>query len=705
MANKSFEKLFRPQSVAVIGASDRPGSFGCFAAVNAVESIGALRYYLINERKAELFGVKTYKRIQDLPECPELVMIATPARVVNKLIYDAAEMGVRDFIVFSSGFAEDQRCDGKAMEQEMADLAKKYDLRIIGPNCCGVLNNIDKLKLWGTADVIDMNTRGPGVAVLGHSGGYTCSGINRNWIGVSYGVSGGNGSIVSQEEMAEYCIDDPNTTAVVTYMEGMKKPDVFYRLLKKGVEMNKPIVILKSGRSKKGAISAASHTGNLAGSYEQFKAVFDKYGVLSADGVEEFYGLEQVIGVMGDKLPKRNRFAIVCRSGGEATMSSDLAERYGIELPDFDQSTVDRLNEMMPDFGSAKNPLDMTAGLLGDQKMLRRMFEIIGEDPNIDAIVAAFDFDANMADTGFDMNDFMGQPVLDYVAQEGSKPVFMMPQYEALRDNTWRQKLATANIPILPPAEIGYKILGKLAEHMAYDSSTKRLEWAVPEHYPENAVAMTEYASKQELANAGIPVPKQVIIQSIKELDTVCAEFGFPLVLKINSPDILHKTEAGGVKLRIQSLEDAQKAFEEIMVSCKAFNPQARLEGILVQQMAKAGTEMIIGVKNDRQLGPMLLTGMGGVFVEVFKDVSLVPCPISYQEALEQIGKLKSAKLLKGYRGSKPCDIDALAKLMVSISEYAAANKNSLKEMDINPVYVYEEGQGVCVVDALIIKE
>jgi len=247
--------------------------------------------------------------------------------------------------------------------------------------------------------------------------------------------------------------------------------------------------------------------------------------------------------------------------------------------------------------------------------------------------------------------------------------------------------------------------MGTLVQYLNYDSSIKRLEWAVPDHFPENAKALSEYDSKMELQKAEIPVPKQAVAEDEVELSAICADFGYPLVLKVNSPDILHKTEAGGVKLNLQSEEEAKTAFRQIMESCRAFNPTARINGVLVQQMARKGVEMIIGVKNDRQLGPMLLVGMGGVFVEIFKDTVLLPCPVSYEEALCELKKLKSFKLLTGYRGSAPCDVQALAQLMVRISEYAAENKNSLKEMDINPVYVYEEGQGVCVVDALIVKE
>lgn len=699
-----FDKLFKPHSVALIGASDRPGSFGCFAAQSMIQSQDKYRFYFINQRKSELFGIQTYPDVSSLPECPDLVLIATPANTVNALLVEAAERGTRDFVVYSSGFAEDHRCNGTDLECEMEWIARKYNLNIVGPNCCGIFNNVDKISVWGSNGSYQFRPES-GAAVLGHSGGYTMGGLDRPWVNISYGVSGGNGSIVSQEELAEYCVDSESAKVLCMYMEGIKKPDTVYRLFKKCVDKKIPCVTLKSGRSRKGAISASSHTGNLAGSYEMFRAVFDKYGVLSPDGVEEYYGLEYVLDTLDGNLPKSNRFAIVCRSGGEATMSADLAERYGLILPDLNQDTKDAINEMMPDFGTAKNPLDMTAGLLGDQQKLSRTFELLAADPNIDGIIAAFDFTANQVSTGYDMHAFLGEPVLNCRKKYPDTPLFMMPQYEQERDLSWRMKLKHAGVPILPPAEIGYKLMSTLVRYIEYDPSIKRLEWSVPDCFPKHAKPLAEFDSKMELAKEGIPIPKQRIARTLDELTMTCTEFGYPVVLKINSPDILHKTEAGGVRLNIRNLDEAKKAFDDILLDCRTFDPEARLDGVLVQQMAKPGLEIILGVKNDPQLGPMLLVGLGGIFVEIFQDTSLIPCPISHAEALEHLQKLKAYRLLTGYRGSSCRDIESLAELMVAVSEYAAKNKNNLKEMDLNPVYVYEAGEGVCVVDALIVKE
>lgn len=700
-----MKHLFCPQSVALVGASDRPGAFGCFAAKGLVESGDKIRYYLINHRKNELFGQKTYPALADLPECPQMVMIATPAPTVNDILTQAGEMGVKAAIVFSSGFAEDHRCGGVELEKQMAAIAERYGIKVVGPNCVGILNNVDKIKLWGSTGELDF-ARPKGVAVLAQSGGYAIGGVTRQHIDISYAISSGNGNIVTMEELAEYCVEDDDVTAVAMYCEGIKKAEVFYRMLRKAAEKKKPVIILKSGRSEKGAISAASHTGNLTGSNEVFEAIFEKYGVLAADTAEEFYGLLQVCSIAGKNLPKSNRFAIICRSGGETTMSADLAERYGVELPDICEDTRDKINAILPDFATAKNPMDMTADLLGDAERVGKLLDYLAADPNIDAIIAAFDFEASGQEVGYDMNAFMGQPLLDYQKKPGALPMFMIPQYEAMRDEKWRMKLKEAGIPLLGPGEMGYSVMGKIARRLAYHPEERCLEQQcpLPAALTGTPVSLSEHESKKALAEGGIPVDPGIIVRTEAELELACRQLGFPLVCKINSRDILHKTDAGGVKLGINSLDEAKRAFWDIQESCMSYAPSARLDGLLVQKMAPGGMEIIIGVKNDPQFGPMLLTGLGGVFVEIFGDAVLTPCPVGREEALRLLTELKAYKLLSGYRGAKPCDIGALADLMVKVSRYGVEHKDTLLEMDLNPVFVYDEGRGVCIVDALIVE-
>lgn len=702
-----MKKLFKPNSVALVGASDRPGSFGFFAAKNLIDTGDKIKKYFVNPKREEILGIKTYKSLEELPEVPELILLGIPAKATNPILRQAGEMGIKAAIVFSSGFAEDHLYGGVELEEEMIKIANKYSMKILGPNCLGIMNNVDKVKLWSTGADPDFSTRKKGAAVIAQSGGYTIGAVDRHHIDLSYAISTGNGNIVTIEELMEFCVDDDDVTVVALYLEGIKKPDVFYRALVKASKKRKPVIILKSGSSKKGAISAASHTGNIAGSYEIFKAIFNKYGVISVSTAEEFFCAIQTYTILGKKLPKDNKFAVITLSGGETTISADMAERFSIELPELTEETKEKLNNILPDFAIAKNPMDMTTDLLGDPERLGKLFETIGDDENIEAIIAGLGFEDTEAVKGYDydMHAFLAKPLLDYQKKPDSVPMFVVPQFEGKRSQKWRVNLKDANIPIMSLGEIGYSIIGKLASNLSYDPDVRLLESAVPaETDTEEFVAMSEYDSKLELINQGIKVPKQILVHSLDEVSKACRELEFPLVMKVNSEDILHKTDAGGVVLGVKNEEEAANAYDNILGNCKKYNPNAVIDGILIQEMQKKGTEMIIGVKNDKMFGPMLLVGMGGVFVEIFKDVALTPCPISKEEAIMQLKSLKAFKLLEGYRGGNKADIDAFAELMVEISKYAVQNKDTLKEMDLNPVFVYEEGEGVCTVDALIIK-
>jgi acyl-CoA synthetase (NDP forming) len=295
--------------------------------------------------------------------------------------------------------------------------------------------------------------------------------------------------------------------------------------------------------------------------------------------------------------------------------------------------------------------------------------------------------------------------VLEARAGGCKKPVFLVSSQEATKGTEIRNAMEAAGVVLTSCGETGYTVLGKLAKFLEYNPEESSLTFAVPDApLSDEKVALSEFDSKTEMAEFGLPIPKQAVVRSAEELGAVLADMKLPVVLKINSQDILHKTDAGGVKLGIDSVEAAEVAYGEILESCKAYDPNARLDGILVQEMAPKGTEIIIGVNSDKQFGPVLMVGLGGVFVEVFKDVALCPCPVTLAEAKNLLAKLKSYKLLTGYRGSLPADVDALAEVIVKVSDYATENKNELKELDLNPVFVYPKGEGVSVVDALVVK-
>jgi acetate---CoA ligase (ADP-forming) len=473
-------------------------------------------------------------------------------------------------------------------------------------------------------------------------------------------------------------------------------------VLKKAAEKRKPVVILKGGRSEIGAVSAASHTGNLAGSKEAYDAVFRKFGVIQVEDLEQFICMSQTLSVLNGHLPKKPTYAGINLSGGENTLFADLAAKYQVELPELSDETKAEMKQYLPGFATPKNPLDATTALFRNEGKVIGLLKALENEPDIGGVVLG----GNIGMKFMDIWEIFCQSIAKAKEQGFTKPAFVMPPYEATRHPEYRKILESAGIPLMSAVSTGMQCLSKLADFVKYNPEEKTLKIAAPQGdlTQKDTYALSEYESKNELSAVGLPIPSQKLVKNAVDLSGILEELLYPLALKISSPDILHKSDIGAVKLNIANAEEASSAYEEILANVSEHAPDAALEGILVQEMADPGVEMIIGVTSDVQFGPMLMVGMGGVFVEIFKDVALAPVPICKPEALDMLHQLKGYKLLSGYRGEAPCDVEALADMMVSVSDYANKNKNTLKEMDLNPVFVYPEGKGVCAADAVLVK-
>ena len=500
----------------------------------------------------------------------------------------------------------------------------------------------------------------------------------------------------------DFLVDDEDTKVVSIYIEGVKNADKFAAVLKKAAEKRKPVVILKAGRSAKGGAIAASHTGSLSGSDASFDAVLKKFGAIRVDDLEELIAMSLMLSTM-KRMPEKATFASMNLSGGETGICADVGSLNGIEYPDFTEETLKKLKEQLPSYASPNNPLDMTASLSYDADLYAGALRTVMDDPNIGMVLIGYTLLLEIADPCI---HYMYKGIEKVVQEKGGncKPIAMIPFAENTRNPEYQEKLFQIGVPVLPPPVYAFKMLRHLADFIDYKPETKTLELAVGHPKSEETQALSEHESKQELKVYGVPVPDEVIVTSKEEAAQFAKDHPGPLVMKVESADILHKSDVGGVKLNVCGPEAAEKAYEEIMESVTAKRPDAHINGILTVPMLDAGVEIIIGVNNDPQFGPMIMVGMGGVFVEVFKDVALYPAPLKEEEALEMLKSLKSFKLLNGYRGTEKCDIKALCQTIVAISNYAQANKDVLKELDINPLFVYPEGKGVGVADALIVK-
>lgn len=696
----NLTKLLKPQSVAVIGASEKEGFGGdvCRNILSYVEDRS--RVYFINPGRDTVFGVPCHKSVTDVPDNVDLMVICTSQKTVIPLLREGAKKGCGGAVVFASGYGEVGTDEGRQNEAELMAVAKELGIAVMGPNCAGFVNYTDNVQAF--AFISEKRDRKGSVGVVSQSGQLCLSLMDCPGMRFSYSISAGNGKIVQVEDYMEFLVDDENTKVVSVYIEGVKDAGKFAAVLKKAAEKKKPVVILKAGRSAKGGAIAASHTGSLSGSDASFDAVLKKFGAIRVDDLEELMAMSLMLSTL-KKMPEKATFASMNLSGGETGICADVGSLNGVEYPDFTEETLASLKEQLPSYASPNNPLDMTASLSYDADLYAGALRTVMDDPNIGMVLIGYTLLLDIADPAI---HYMYQGIEKVVQEKGDacKPIAMIPFAENTRNIEYQDKLFHIGVPILPPPVYAFKMLRHLADFISYRPEEKTLLLSSGKGNSGETEALSERESKAELGRFGVAVPRETVVTSAEEASAFAADTKDAFAMKIESADILHKSDVGGVRLNVQGAEEAKTAYQEIMKQVTAKRPDARINGILMAPMLKSGVEMIIGVNHDPQFGPMVMVGMGGVFVEVFKDVALYPAPLGEAEALEMLKSLKSFRLLNGYRGSARCDIKALCETIVAVGRYASEKKDTLKELDINPLFVYPEGEGVGVADALIVK-
>lgn len=691
-----ISKLLRPRAVAVVGASEKSG-FGGDTCRNILENQADTSHvYPVNPKKETVFGKKCYPTLADLPEEIDLVILCTSQKTIVDFLKQAKAKGAGTAVVYASGYSEVGTAEGKAFEKELVDAAKALDMVVMGPNCAGYINFGD--DIFSFAFIGDYKGKKGNIGFVSQSGQFCIDMMKSAEMKYSFAISAGNSAMVQMEDYLNFLIDDSNTKVIALYLEGVKNPHKFEACLQKAMEKKKPVVILKAGRSPKGQATAASHTGSMAGSDKTYDAVFEKFGVIRADDMQDLRSTASLLATLR-VLPKKPAFSAMCLSGGETAVSADTGFLHGIEYPDFSEVTLKKLNDMLPDFATPRNPLDMTAALCYDADAFASGITTVMSDPSIEMGLVGL----TISDKVTVSNDIMFEGIRRAFEQIPDKPLAVMSFMEAARNKELVERFQNAGIPVLPTTKYGFRALQHLQDFISHDTIKREARLAIPEAHSANTRALSEYESKKLLADNGVPVDLGYIAKIKAEVKEYAEKIGYPLVMKVESNDILHKSDVGGVMLNIKSLEQAEEAYDKILANAAQHAPNAKINGILMQKMLKAGTEMIIGLNSDPQFGPMLLVGMGGVFVEVFKDAALYPVPLNHDEALHMLQSLKSFKLLNGYRGNPPADIEALTDMMVKISDFAYRKKDTLKELDMNPLFVYPKGEGVAIADALAV--
>lgn len=522
----------------------------------------------VNPKKETVFGKKCYPTLADLPEEIDLVILCTSQKTIVDFLKQAKAKGAGAAVVYASGYSEVGTAEGKAFEKELVDAAKALDMVVMGPNCAGYINFGD--DIFSFAFIGDYKGKKGNIGFVSQSGQFCIDMMKSAEMKYSFAISAGNSAMVQMEDYLNFLIDDSNTKVIALYLEGVKNPHKFEACLQKAMEKKKPVVILKAGRSPKGQATAASHTGSMAGSDKTYDAVFEKFGVIRADDMQDLRSTASLLATLR-VLPKKPAFSAMCLSGGETAVSADTGFLHGIEYPDFSEVTLKKLNDMLPDFATPRNPLDMTAALCYDADAFASGITTVMSDPSIEMGLVGL----TISDKVTVSNDIMFEGIRRAFEQIPDKPLAVMSFMEAARNKELVERFQNAGIPVLPTTKYGFRALQHLQDFISHDTIKREARLAIPEAHSANTRALSEYESKKLLADNGVPVDLGYIAKTKAEVKEYAEKIGYPLVMKVESNDILHKSDVGGVMLNIKSLEQAEEAYDKILANAAQHAPNA----------------------------------------------------------------------------------------------------------------------------------
>jgi acyl-CoA synthetase (NDP forming) len=701
---KDLERFFSPRSIAIIGASQDFGTISGQPMKHLTAQGYAGKLYPVNPRYQEVAGHKCYASIADLPEAPDLALVLINAARVAETLRACGRKGVPYVIIFSSGYSETGGA-GVDMQRELLAIASEYDIGVIGPNCQGMINVADRV-FAGFGSVFAAAYEAGSVSMVSQSGGFGFSVMNlaANDGGLNFRqmVTTGNEMGVSTLDFIDYFIDDRNTDLIVGYIEGLKDASRLLEVGAKALARKKPILAWKVGNTEQGQKAAASHTANLGGAMALYKAAFRQTGILQIEDIDDVTDLGRAF--QCGKLPKGNRVAIITISGGAGILMTDECVSRGMQVPQLAPATIEKLRTFVPSFGSLLNPVDVTAAIFNDLTLIPKTLYAILDDPNVDSIAM---INASL------QGELAAKIATEIaaVAVKTEKPIFLAWSARDVVAQEAYAKLREVRIPhYKSPVRCGRALAAlswyaealRRAESQKNETALTHTSAAAKQMLAGKTGDISEYAAKKVLAEYGIGITKEELATTREQAIAVARKLGYPVAMKVQSPDISHKTEAKAVRLGVVSDVEVAAAYEEILKNAKRYKADAHIEGVLVQEMVTGGIEAILGVTNDPLFGPAVMFGLGGIFAEVLKDVAFRIAPITPSVAREMIAEIKGYPVLAGARGAAHADVDALADAIVRLSALAIDLKEELAELDINPLFVFAKGKGVKAGDALI---
>jgi acetate---CoA ligase (ADP-forming) len=696
-----LDAFFEPKSVAVIGASTNPEKLGHSVVKNLVDGgySGKGKVFPINPGSGEILGFTSYPSVMDVPEPIDLAVIVIPYPYVPAALQQCGEKGIPAAIVISAGFRE-AGMEGLERERELIQIATDYNIRLIGPNCLGVIDTYTPLNASFAAGT---PPSGP-MAFMSQSGALGTAVLDialAGRLGLSKFVSLGNKADVNEIDLLEAWADDKNTKAILIYSEGMRNGQEFIEAARK-VTSQKPVIAIKSGVTQSGSRAVSSHTGSLAGSEQAYQAAFRQAGILRADSMEALFDMALAISYQ-PALPG-DRIAIITNAGGPGILATDALERAGMTIARFENETIQSLEQYLPDAASAADPVDV----LGDAHADRYQFALktVADDPNVDGLLVVL---TPQAMTEIDET----ARAIGEITRQIEKPVLTCFMGEA-RVESGIAILNQYGVPNYPFPERAARAFRAMTderenrrrpdpEYMHFEVDKVAARQVFERVLSENRVSIGDFEARAILEAYGMKIPRSEVAKTPDDAIQIANAIGYPVVLKIASPDILHKTDVGGVKVGLDNAEDVRDAFELMTYRAQRYVPEARLLGCLVQAMVPAGgLEVLVGMNRDPQFGPLVTFGLGGIYVETLKDVTFRIAPFSTQEAHEMLAEIRAHALLDGVRGKPAVDKEAIVDTLLRIGQLVQ-DFPEIAELDINPLMVYPRNQGAIAIDMRLI--
>ncbi len=694
----SMERLLRPRSVAIVGASDKPGALGASVLSNLDRSGYAGAIHLINPKRTEIGNRPCLASISDLPDGVDAAVLAVPRAAVLSSIEALARRRVGAAVIFSAGFAEGGE-EGVAEQREITRMAAEVGMVIEGPNCLGMVNHVDRIPLTFIETASKALGDRPGIAIVSQSGAMAAvlgvTFASRD-LGLSYSVSTGNEAASGVEDYVEFLVEDASTRVIAMIVEQFRKPARFLAAAREAYARGKRIVLLHPGRSSAARESAATHTGAMAGDYQLMRAKVAHAGVILAETLEELGDIAEI--ALRCLAPPAGGLAVLGESGAFKALTLDLCEELGLDLPPINDETAPALRAVLPPFVGVSNPLDLTAQGLVEPDLYDRTLTALFDDTRFASIVACI-IQTDPVTLAIKL-----PPILKAVRErKPTKPLIFAGLDEgAPIPANYIAQLRALGIVYFPSTERAFRALKRIDAFAASDIATYTSAPVAIAGLPWQGGVIPEYQAKQMLAPLGIPFPEGRLATTLEQAFTAAGAIGHPVVLKAQSPELSHKSDAGGVVIGLSDAASLQEGWSKLHADIARHRPGLTLDGVLIEAMCKRGIELIIGARNDPDWGPVILAGFGGVTAEILKDVRILTPDLPEDAISRELHRLKNAPLLRGFRGSPPLDVNAAARIIAALGQLLLAEP-AIREIDLNPVVIYPDGEGAVALDALML--